>query len=50
MPNEGLFLSATAKVKLTKLDENGNVVSVEEHTVNLSKEEAEAIWLSQQQE
>lgn len=50
MPNEGLHLTATAKVKLTKLDENGHVVGVEEHTVNLTEEEAEALWRSQRQE
>lgn len=47
---DGLSLRATAKVKLTKLDEHGKVIGVEEHEVDLTREEAEALWLSQQQE
>ena len=46
---EGLNLKATAQVTITKLDENGNVIGVEKHEVNLSREEAEALWHSQQQ-
>lgn len=46
---DGLNLKATAKVKLTKLDEHGKVIGVEEHEVELTREEAEAIWHSQQQ-
>lgn len=49
MANEGLQLKATATVRLTKLDETGNVIGVEEHTVDLIEEEANAIWHSQQQ-
>ena len=49
MNNEGLRLTAKARVKLTKLDENGNVISVEERDVDLTKEEAQALWQSQQQ-
>ena len=49
MANEGLQLKATARVKLTKLDENGNVIGVDEQEIDLTKEEAEALWLSQQQ-
>ena len=47
---DGLNLSAKVKVKLTKLDDNGNVIGVEEHEGNLTREEAEALWQSQQQE
>lgn len=46
---EDLNLKATAEVKLTKTDESGKVISIETHTVELTKEEAEAIWRSQQQ-
>lgn len=49
MPNEGLNITAKARVKLTKVDENGNVISTTEHEVALSREEAEALWHSQQQ-
>lgn len=50
MNNEGLCLTAKAHVKLTKLDESGNIIIVEERDVDLTKEEAEALWHSQQQE
>ena len=50
MANEGLCLTAKACVKLTKYDENNQVIGVEEHIVDLTKEEAEALWLSQPQE
>lgn len=47
---EGLELKATARVTLTKLDENGKIIGVEEHDVDLTKEEANALWHSLQQE
>ena len=47
---DGLQLKATAKVKLTKLDENGVVIGVEEREVDLTKEEAESLWHSLPQE
>lgn len=47
---EGLQLKATATVKLTKLDENGNTIGVEEREVNLTEEEAKEIWHLQRQE
>lgn len=47
---DGLQLKATARVKLTKVDENGNVIGVEEHDVELTEEEAKNLWLLQQQE
>lgn len=50
MNKEGLNISATARVKLTKLDEKGNVVEVIEKDVDLTREEAQALWHSQQQE
>ena len=43
-------LKATARVKLTKLDENNKVICVEERTVDLTQEEAEKLWHLQQQE
>lgn len=46
---DGLRLNATARIKLTKLDENGNTISVEEHTTELTKEEVESLCRSQQQ-
>lgn len=46
---DGLNIKATAKVKITKLDDKGLVVGVEEHEVTLTEEEAEALWQSQQQ-
>ena len=46
---ENLNLKAVAHVKLTKLDEAGNVVDVTEHEVELTREEANAVWQSQQQ-
>lgn len=45
---EGINLKATAHVKITKQDEHGNVIGVEEHKVSLTREEAEALWHSQQ--
>ena len=47
---EGLNLKATAKVMLTKLDENGHVIGVEEHSVDLTEKEAESLWHSLQQD
>jgi len=47
---DGLNLKAKAKVKLTKLDEYGNVLEVKEQEVDLTEEEVEALWHSQQQE
>lgn len=43
-------LTARARVKLTKLNEHGEVIGIEEHEVDLTREEAEALWHSQQQE
>lgn len=48
--NEGFKLNAKARVTITKLDENGEVVGTEEHEVELTKEEADALWHSLQQE
>lgn len=49
MANEGLQLKATASVRVTKLDEAGNVIGFETHEVELTREEAQALWLSQKQ-
>ena len=46
---EGLTLRAKARVTITKYDEQGNFIGSEEHEVELTKEEAEALWHSQQQ-
>lgn len=46
---ESLQLKATAKVKITKQDADGNIIGVEEHLINLTEEEARELWLSQQQ-
>lgn len=46
---DGLKLTAKAIVKLTKLDENGKVIDVIEQEVNLTEEEAKALWHSQPQ-
>ena len=46
---DGIKLTAKAFVKLTKLDENGKVIDVIEQEVNLTEEEAKALWHSQQQ-
>ena len=43
-------LRATARVKLIKKDNKGNVIEVVENTVELTEEEAEALWHSQQQD
>lgn len=48
MANEGLQLKATATVKLLKY-EGDKLVGTEEHTVDLTEEEANALWHSQQQ-
>jgi hypothetical protein len=47
---EGLQLKATAHVKISKYDEDGALIGVEEHDVELTEKEAEALWHSQQQE
>lgn len=47
--SENLHLTATAKVKISKYDENGILAGVEEHVVDLTEEEAKALWHSQQQ-
>lgn len=47
---EDIKLKATAKVKITKLDDKGNVIEIEERTVALTEEEAKKLWLSQQQD
>lgn len=47
---DSLHLKATAHVTITKLDEQGNVVGTEVHDVELTKEEAEALWHLRQQE
>ena len=47
MPNEGLSIKATAHVRLVKLDEAGNTIGTEEHEVELTQEEAQALWHSQ---
>lgn len=46
---ENMQLRAMAHVKLTKKDEQGNIISVEERDVELTEKEAEEIWHSQQQ-
>lgn len=48
--SENLQLRATARVKLTKVDENGAIIGVEEHEVELTEKEAQEIWRLQQQE
>lgn len=50
MSNSDMRLKATATVKLTKLDKDGNVVGFEERVIDLTDEEAKAIWHSQTQE
>lgn len=47
---EGLNLKATAKVLLTKLDENGHVIGVEERCIDLTEKEANDLWHSLQQD
>lgn len=47
---DGLKLKATAKVLLTKLDENGCVIATEERCIDLTDEEAKDLWHSLQQE
>lgn len=42
-------IKAIATVKLTKLDENGNIIEVKEYQEDLTEEEAKKIWDSQQQ-
>lgn len=50
MAQEGLRLTAKVVVKIRKYDEDMNLIGYEEHKVDLTEEEAKAIWLSQQQE
>lgn len=50
MAQEGLRVRARAHVRVLKYDENGALMGVEEHDVDLTEEEAIALWLSQQQE
>lgn len=50
MDSGNIKLGATARIKLTKLDEHGNVLSTEEKEIELTGEEAAALWHSQQQE
>lgn len=47
---EDIKLKATMKVKITKLDDRGNVIEIEEREVALTEEEAKELWLSQQQD
>lgn len=47
---EDINLKAIAKVTLTKLDENGNVIGVDTREIDLSKKEANDLWRSLQQE
>lgn len=42
-------IKATAKVRLIKKDDQGNVVDVKEQEIDLTEEEAKELWLSQQQ-
>ena len=49
MATEGVQLKATARVKLSKFDEHGNLVGAEEHEIELTKEEADSIWHLQMQ-
>ena len=41
---EGLTLKATATVRITKLNERGEVVGTEELKADLTQKEAEALW------
>lgn len=50
MAQEGLKLTAKAVVKIRKYDEDMNLIDYEEHKVDLTEEEAEALWRLQQQE
>lgn len=48
--SENMQLKATAHVKLTKKDEHGNIISIEEREICLAEEEAKNLWHLQQQE
>lgn len=48
--SEPAKLKATAHVKLSVFDENGQLVRIDEHEVELTEEEAKQLWLSQQPE
>lgn len=47
---DGLDIKAKAVVKLTKIDEYGSIIETTEQEVSLTREEAEALWQSQQQD
>lgn len=47
---EGINLKATAKVTLTKLDEDGKVIGVDVREIDLTQKEASELWRSLQQE
>ena len=49
MANDGVPVSATAHIRITKLDDNNNIIAVEEHDVDLTLKEAEELWHLQQQ-
>lgn len=49
MEEHNIPIKAKAHVKLTKKDNDDNVVSVEEYDVELTEKEAKELWLSQQQ-
>ena len=47
---DGINIKAIARIKITKLDEHGNVIGVEEHEKELTDKEAEALCHLRQQE
>lgn len=47
---DALNIKGTAHVKLTKLDERGNVIEIKELDVDLTDKEVNALCLSQQQD
>ena len=46
---EDIKLKATAKVKLTKKDDKGNIIELQEREIALTEKEAKELWHSQQQ-
>lgn len=46
---EGMKLKATARVKLIKKDDKGNIIEVQEREIILTEKEAKELWHSQQQ-
>lgn len=46
---DGLNINATAKVKIVKQDNSGNIIGIEEHETTLTEEEAKSLWDLQQQ-